>query len=108
LTNLGFVVPSIFKHSNKTPNQMQQSIVKLIALSHRRCSTCFQHYYAHQQEPFQTAVAASGFRMNVEVDVFPAVVGWKHEHLRIHTETRSCNGSLKGLLMMGVMLPETC
>jgi hypothetical protein len=26
----------------------------------------------------QTAVAASGFRMNVEVDVFSAVVGWEH------------------------------
>jgi hypothetical protein len=30
---LGFVVPYIFKHSNKTPNQMQQSIVKFNALS---------------------------------------------------------------------------
>jgi hypothetical protein len=64
--------------SNKTSNQMQQSIVKFIALSRRRCSTCFGYYYAHHQEPLQTAVAASGFRMNAEVDVFPAVVGWKH------------------------------
>jgi hypothetical protein len=73
---LGFVVvPCIFKHSNKTPNQMQQSIVKLIALSPRRWSTCFGHYYAHHQELFQTAVAASGSRMNVAVDVFPVVVG---------------------------------
>jgi hypothetical protein len=54
---------------------MQQSIVKFIALSRRRCPTCFGHYYAHHQEPFQTAVAASGFRMNAEMDVFPAVVG---------------------------------
>jgi hypothetical protein len=29
ILNLGFVVPCNFKHSNKTPNQMQQSIVKL-------------------------------------------------------------------------------
>jgi hypothetical protein len=28
---LGFVVPCIFKHSNKTSNQMQQSIVTFIA-----------------------------------------------------------------------------
>jgi hypothetical protein len=46
--------------------------------------------------------------MNVEVDVFPAVVGWKHVHLRIHTETRGCNSSLKVLLMMGIIVPETC
>jgi hypothetical protein len=35
----------------------------------------------------QTAVAASGFCMNVQVDVFSAVVG---------------------LLMMGIVMPETC
>jgi hypothetical protein len=29
--NLGFVVPCIFKYSNKTSNQMQQSIVTFIA-----------------------------------------------------------------------------
>jgi hypothetical protein len=54
---------------------MQQSIVKFMTLLHRRCSTCFGHYYAHHQEPFQTAVAASGFCMNAEVDMFPAMVG---------------------------------
>jgi hypothetical protein len=54
---------------------MQQSIVKFIALSRRHCSTCFGHHYAHHQEHLQTAVAASGFHMNAEVDVFPAVVG---------------------------------
>jgi hypothetical protein len=48
-----FVVPCIFNYSNKTPNQMQKSIVKFIALSYRRCSTCFVHYYAHHQEPFK-------------------------------------------------------
>jgi hypothetical protein len=88
--------------SNKTPNQMHQSIVKCIAVSHRRCSTCFGHYYVHHQVLFQNAVAASGFRMNAEVDVFPATAG------NIHTETRGCNGSLKGLLMMGIIMPETC
>jgi hypothetical protein len=43
---------------------MQQSILKYIALSHRRCSTCSGHHYAHHQELFQTAVAASAFSMN--------------------------------------------
>jgi hypothetical protein len=40
---------------------MHQSVVKFIAYSHRRCSTCFGHYCAHHQELLQTAVAASGF-----------------------------------------------
>jgi hypothetical protein len=98
-------------HSNKTPNPVQQSIVKFIVLSRRRCSTCFGHYHAHHQKPFQTAIAVSGFRVNAEVDVFPADNGWKAVHLRIHRETNGCNGSLKGLLMMGMMsiiMPETC
>jgi hypothetical protein len=46
---------------------MQQSIIKLIALSYRSYSTCFGRYYAHHQEPFQTAVAASDFLLNAEV-----------------------------------------
>jgi hypothetical protein len=33
--------------------------------------------------------------------------GWKHVHLHIHTETRGCNGSFKGLLIMGIVMPET-
>jgi hypothetical protein len=33
--------------------------------------------------------------------------GWKHVYLRIHTKTRGCDGSLKGLLMMGIIVPET-
>jgi hypothetical protein len=53
---------------------MQQSNVIFFALSHLRCSTFFGHYHAHHQEPFQTAVAASGFRMNAELEVFPVVV----------------------------------
>jgi hypothetical protein len=61
---------------------MKQSIVKFIASSPRRYSTCFGNFYAHHQEPFQTAVAASGFRMNAVVDVFPAVVGWKRLETR--------------------------
>jgi hypothetical protein len=46
--------------------------------------------------------------MNAEVDEFPAVVGWKHVHLRVHMETRGCSGSLKVLLIMGIIIPETC
>jgi hypothetical protein len=34
----------------------------------------FRVHCAHHQELFQTAVAAYGFRLNADVDVFPAVV----------------------------------
>jgi hypothetical protein len=44
--------------------------------------------------------------MNAAVDMFPA--GWKHIHLRIHMETGGCNGSLKELRMMGIIMPKTC
>ena len=33
--------------------------------------------------------------------------GREHVQLHIHTETRGCNGSLTGLLMMGIVMPET-
>jgi hypothetical protein len=46
--------------------------------------------------------------MNAEVDVFPADHGWKHIHLGIHTRTGGCDCSLKELLMMGIIMPETC
>ena len=51
---------------------MQQSIVKFIDFSYRYCSTCFGYYNTHHQEPVKTTVVASGFRVNVEVEVFSA------------------------------------
>jgi hypothetical protein len=101
---LGFVIPSIFKYSNKAPNQMQQSVLKFIAYSHRRCSTCFRHCYTHHQELFQTAVAASDIHINAKQTDH----SWKNIHLGIYTENGGCDCSLKELLMMGVMMPETC
>jgi hypothetical protein len=38
------------------------------------------------------------------MEVFPAVVGWKHDHLRIHKITGGCDCSLKELLMMGTIV----
>jgi hypothetical protein len=46
--------------------------------------------------------------VKAEVVVFLAVVGWKHDHLRIYTTAGGCDCSLKELLMMGTMVPETC
>jgi hypothetical protein len=47
-----------------------------------------------------------------EADVFPAVagllVGWKHICFGIHTDAGGCECSLKELLMMGIIMPETC
>jgi hypothetical protein len=45
----------------------------------------------------RTAVAASGFRMNVEVEVFSAVV----DYMQLQRQ-------FDGLLMMGTVMPETC
>jgi hypothetical protein len=46
--------------------------------------------------------------MNAEVDVFPANHGWKNIYLDIYTEFGGCDCSLKELLMMGIMVTETC
>jgi hypothetical protein len=45
--------------------------------------------------------------MNAEVDVFPADHGWKNIYFGINTETGGCDCSLKELLMMGIIMPET-
>jgi hypothetical protein len=37
-----------------------------------------------------------------------AVVGWKHIYLGIHMEAGGCDCILKELLMMGIIMPETC
>jgi hypothetical protein len=37
-----------------------------------------------------------------------AMAGWKHIRLGIHTESGGCDCSLKELLVMGTMVPETC
>jgi len=52
----------------------RQCLSKFITLSYIHRSTCFGHYNAHHRAR-QTTVSASGFRMNVEVEVFSAVVG---------------------------------
>jgi len=94
--NLRFAVPCIFNHSNKTPNQMQQSVVKFYCFVVHTLLNMFRALLCPSSGARQTAVATSGFRMNVEVVVFSAVVGWEHYHLHIQTETRGCNGSLTG------------
>ena len=69
---------------------MQQSIVKFIPLSYRHCSTCFGALQCPSSGARQTAVAASGFRMNVEVEVFSAVVGLLTNRRRLRTPEETC------------------
>jgi hypothetical protein len=45
----------------------------------------------------QTAIAVSGFHMNVEVEVFSAMV----DYMQLHQQ-------FDWLLMMGTVMPETC
>jgi hypothetical protein len=65
----------------------------------------------------QTAIVASGFRMNVEVEVFSAMVGLLVLTNQSRTRTLSPPHSYRnqrlqrqfnGLLVMGIVMPETC
>jgi hypothetical protein len=102
--NLGFVVPCIFNHSNKTPNQMQQSIVKF--------------YYLVVQtllNMFRALPCPSG---NCRCSLwFPYECGGgcvlSHGWLRTHPPPHSHGNQrlqrqFDGLLMMGMVMPETC
>jgi hypothetical protein len=53
---------------------MQQSIVKLYCFVVQTLLNMFRALLCPSSGARQTAVAASGFRMNVEVEVFSAVV----------------------------------
>jgi len=63
----------------------------------------------------QTAVAASGFHMNVEVEVFSAVVGLLTNRPQLRTfppphsyGNQRLQRQFDGLLTMGIVMPETC
>ena len=77
---------------------MQQSIVKFIALSYRHCNM-FRALQCPSSGARQTAMAASGFRMNVEVEVFSAEHSYGNQRLQRQFDE---------LLMMGIVMPETC
>jgi hypothetical protein len=75
---------------------MQQSIVKFYYFVVQTLFNMFRALLCPSSGARQTVIAASGFRMNVEVDAFSADHGSEHIHLHIHMETRGCNGSLTG------------
>jgi len=59
---------------------MQQSIVKFYCFVVQTLLNMFWPLLYPSSGARQTAVATSGFRMNVEVEVFSAVVGLLHSH----------------------------
>jgi hypothetical protein len=54
---------------------MQQSIIKFYCFVVQTPLNMFRPLLCPSSEAHQTAIAASGFRMNVEVDVFSAMAG---------------------------------
>jgi hypothetical protein len=54
---------------------MQQTVVKFYCLVIQILLNMFRELQCPSSGARQTAVAASGFRMNVQVEVFSAVVG---------------------------------
>ena len=54
---------------------MQKSVVKFYCFVVQTLLNMFRQLLCPSSGARQTAVAASGFRMNVEVDVFAGVVG---------------------------------
>jgi len=59
---------------------MQQTIVKFYCFVVQTLLNVFPALQCPSSGARQTAVAASGFRMNVEVDVFSVVVGLLTNH----------------------------
>ena len=97
--NLEFVVPCIFSHSNKTPNWMQQSLVKFYCFVVQTLLNMFRALLCPSSGARQTSVAASGFCMNVEVRTLPPPHSYGKQRLQRQFD---------GLLMMGIIMPETC
>jgi len=89
---------------------MQQSIVKCYCFVVQTLLNMFRVLLCPSSGASQTAVAASGFRMNVEVEVFSAVV---RPQLKTLPPPHSYGNQrlqrqFDGLLMKGIVMPETC
>jgi len=79
------VVPCIFNHSIKN-TQLDATIdPKIYCFVVQTLLNMYRALQCPSSEARQTAVAASGFRMNVEVEVFSAVVGLLANRPRLRT-----------------------
>jgi len=90
-----------------------QSVLKFIALSYRHCSTCFGHYNAHHQEPvklpLQLLVSVWMWRWKCSqpwsvtnrprLRTLPPPHSYGNQRLQRQYD---------GLLMMGIVMSETC
>jgi hypothetical protein len=103
------------EHSNKntqldaTINRKLYCFVVQTLLNTFRASVC------PSSGARQTAVAASGFRMNVEMEVFSAVVRLLANRPRLRKlppphsyGNQRLQRQFDGLLMMNIVMPETC
>jgi len=77
---LGFVVPCIFSHSNTNTQLDATTNRKIYCFVVQTLLNMFRALLCPSSGSRQTAVEASGFRMNVEVEVFSAVVGLQTDH----------------------------
>jgi len=94
---------------------MQQSTVKIYCFVVQTLLNMFRALPCPSSGARQTAVAASGFRMNMEVEVFSAVVGLIANRPRLRTlppphsyGNQRLQRQFDGLLIMGIVMPETC
>jgi hypothetical protein len=84
---------------------MQQSRVKFYYFVVQILLNMFRALLCPSLGARQTAVAASGFRMDVEVEVFSAVVGLPPPH---PYGNQRLQRQFDHLLMMDIVMPETC
>ena len=94
---------------------MQQSVVKFYCFVVRTLLDMLWALLCSSPGARQTAVAASGFCMNVEVEVFSAVVGLLTNRPRLRTlppprsyGNQRLQRQFDGFLTMGTIMPETC
>ena len=92
---------------------MQQSIVKFYFFVVQTLLNMFRTLLCLLSGGRQTAVAASGFRMDVEVEVLSAVVGLFVTNrgrfvCNKPTTAERVQRQFDGLLMVGIVMPETC
>jgi len=78
---------------------MQQSIIKFYCFVIQTLLNMFQALLCPSSGASQTAVAASGFHMNVEVEVFSLPPPHSYGNQRLQRQ-------FDGLL--GIEMPETC
>jgi len=94
---------------------MQQSIVKFYCFVLHTLLSMFRALLYPSSGARQTDVVHSGFRMNVEVEVFSAVFSALTNRPRLGTlppphsyGNQRMQRQFDGLLMMGILMPETC